>query len=269
MIDQKKLCVSDFYIHIFYRIKMQNFTLLLFSLLVDFLLAASVNIVASQAPVTKTRIRYIGVVDEDYDEEITKPISKVPDHAGATTTQFIPQKCEYDPCVVPKVPCSVIAAQTKCYCPGISGPDELPAAPEIKELKQQTSGSVEVHWCAPQSTVSYYKVIAEGISEPKTFNNSSRSGLVHGLMVGSRVCVVAGNNIGFSTESEISCALFEPHKSNRTHQMSWAIVGGIGLLVLVLVLAVVLLCRQKRGRKNGSMDGEGLRNPSYTTNENL
>lgn len=233
------------------------------------MLAASVNPAASQAPATKTRIRYIGVVDEDYDEETTKSISKVPDQAGATTTRFIPHECDYDPCVVPKVPCSVIAAQTKCYCPGISGPDEMPAAPVIKELKQGASGEVVVHWCAPQSTVFYYKVITEGGSEPQMFNNSSRTGSVPGVKIGSRVCVVAGNNIGLSTESEVSCALFEPHKSNHVHQMSWAIAGGIGLLVLVVVLAVVLLWRQKRGWKNGSMDGEGLRNPSYTTNETL
>lgn len=263
-----KVTVANFCTRIFYRIKMQNVTLLLLALLVDFLLAASVNPVASQPPVTKTRIRYIGVTDEDYDEETPKPISKVPDQAGASTTKFIPRECEYDPCVVPKVPCSVIAAQTKCYCPGISGPDELPAAPEIKQLKQGTSGLVEVHWCAPQSTVSYYKVITDG-QEPQTFNNSSRSGLVHGVNVGTRVCVVAGNNVGLSTESDTSCAHFEPHKSSRVLQMSGVIAGGIGLLVLAVVLAVVLVWRQRRGRKNGSMDGEGLRNPSYTTNETL
>ncbi|MCI4385385.1 hypothetical protein PGIGA_G00049880 [Pangasianodon gigas] len=248
---------------------MRNFTLLLLALLVDFLLAASVNPLASLPPVTKTRIRYIGITD-DYDDESTpKPNSKVPDQTGATTTQFTPRECEYDPCVVPKVPCSVIAAQTKCYCPGITGPDELPAAPEIKELKQGASGLVEVHWCAPLSTVSYYKVITEEGHEPQVFNNSSRSGSVQGVKFGSRVCVVAGNNVGFSTESEISCALFEPHKSNHVLQMSGAIAGGIGLLLLALALALVLLWRRRRGRKNGSMDGEGLRNPSYTTNETL
>ncbi|XP_017348118.1 leucine-rich repeat neuronal protein 4 [Ictalurus punctatus] len=246
---------------------MHNFTLLLLALLVDFLLAVSLNPVSSKPPVTKTRIRYIGVLD-DYDEEET-PISKVPEQAGATTTQFIPLKCEYDPCVVPKVPCSVVAAQTKCYCPGITGPDELPTAPEIKELKQGASGLVEIHWCAPQSTVSYYKIIIEGSHEQQIFSNSSRTGLVQGVMVGSRVCVLAGNNVGFSAESEISCALFEPHKSNQAPEMSWVIAGGISLLVLALVLAVVLLWRWRRGRKNASMDGEGLRNPSYTTNETL
>lgn len=262
------MTVANFCIHIFYRIKMQNFTLLLLALLVDILLAASVKPLASQPPVTKTHIRYIGVLDEDDDDEETpKPISQVPDQAGAATS--IPQECEYDPCVVPKVPCSVIAAQTKCYCPGISGPDELPAAPQIKELKQGPSGLVEVHWCAPQSTVTYYKVITEEGHKTQIFNNSSRTGSVQGVTIGSRVCVVAGNNVGFSTESETSCALFEPHKTNRVLQMSAVIAGCIGLLVLALVLVVVLLWRQRRGRKNGSVDGEGLRNPSYTTNETL
>lgn len=261
------MTVANFGIHIFYRIKMQNFILLMLVLSVDFLLAASVNPLPSGPPVTKTRIRYIGV---DYDdEETTTPISKVPEQAGANTTQFIPRECEYDPCVVPKVPCFVTAAQTKCYCPGITGPDELPTAPEIKELKQGASGLVEVHWCAPQSTVSFYKVIIEEGHEPHIFSNSSRSGFVQGVKLGSRVCVVAENNVGLSTESETSCALFEPHKSSRVLQMSEVIAGSIGLLVLALVLAGVLLWRQRRGRKNGNMDGEGLRNPSYTTNETL
>lgn len=244
---------------------MQTFTLLLLPLLADFLFAASVNPSASRPPVTKTRIRYISVPDEDYDDEKTpKPVSKGP--TEVTTTQFTPRECEYDPCVVPKVPCSEIAAQTKCYCPGITGPDELPAAPYIKELKQGASGLVEVHWCAPQSTVSYYKVITEGGHEAHTFSNFSRTGLVQGVIAGARVCVVAGNNVGLSTESEKSCAHFEPR--NQVIPMSGVIAGGIFCL-LALVLAVVLLCRWKRGRKNRSMDGEGLRNPSYTTNEIL
>ncbi|KAI5097676.1 LRRN4 C-terminal-like protein [Silurus meridionalis] len=250
-------------------IKMQNLTLLLLALSMDFLLAASVNLLTSRPPVTKTRIRYIGVDDEDYgDEETSKLTSKAPEKPGATTTQFTPQECEYDPCVVPKVPCSVIAAQTKCYCPGITGPDEWPSAPDIKELKQGESGMVEVHWCAPQSTVTFYKVITNDGNEPQIFSNSSRTGLLQGVKVGSRVCVVAGNNVGLSTSSETSCTFFQPHKSNRELEMSWVIAGVIGLL-LALVLAAVLLWRWRRGRKNGSVDGEGLRNPSYTTNETL
>ncbi|XP_027027750.1 leucine-rich repeat neuronal protein 4 [Tachysurus fulvidraco] len=248
---------------------MQNITLVLLTLLVDFLLAASVTPLASRPPITKTRIRYISVDYDDGDEETPKPSSKVPEKAGATTTQFIPRECEYDPCVVPKVPCSVIAAQTKCYCPGISGPGELPSAPEIKELKRGAHGLVEVHWCAPQSTVTYYKVITEEGHEPQIFSNTSRTGSVNGVKVGSRVCVVAGNNIGFSTESETSCALFDPHKSSQGFQMSWVIAGAIGLLVLALVMAVVLFWRWRRGRKNANVDEEGLRNPSYTTNETL
>lgn len=248
---------------------MQNFTLLLLAVVVDFLLAASVNLLASRPPVTKTRIRYIGVVDDYDDEETSKPSSNLTEQAGATTTQFTPRECEYDPCLVPKIPCSVISAQTKCYCPGISGPDELPAPPEIKELKQGVSGLVEVHWCAPQSTVTYYKVITGDGHKPQIFSNLSRTGSVRGVQDGSRVCVVAGNNAGFSTESKTSCAIFEPHKSNRALQMSWVIAGGIGLLVLASVLAVVLLWRRRSRRKNGNVEGEGLRNPSYTTNETL
>ncbi|XP_062840777.1 leucine-rich repeat neuronal protein 4 [Trichomycterus rosablanca] len=247
---------------------MQNVTLLLLLLTLDLLLAVSVKLPASQLPDTNIPIRYFPEVD-DYDyEETTKP-SVDHDQPKASTTHFIPRECHYDPCVVPEVPCSVISAQTRCYCPGITGPDELPVAPQLKELKQGERGELEVHWCAPQSTVTHYEVVVEGGShDPQVYSESTRVGMVQGVRVGSRVCVVAVNNAGISGESETSCARFELPESSRAALTSGVAAGGVVLLVLILVVAL-LLWRRRNSRKSGAVDGEGLKNPSYTTNGTL
>lgn len=202
--------------------------------------------------------------DDDY-EDSTSPS---PGHDHPSTTLFTPRECHYDPCVVPRMPCSVISAQTRCYCPGVSGPDQRPASPQLKELRLDEQGELEVHWCAPQSSVTHYQVlITGGDGEPPVFSESTRVGTIRGVPVGARVCVVAVNNAGMSSESESSCARFVSGESGHAALISGVTAGGVALLLLILAVAVLLW--RRRSRKSGGADGEGLGNPSYTTNETL
>ncbi|XP_076844624.1 LRRN4 C-terminal-like protein [Brachyhypopomus gauderio] len=247
---------------------MSNFTLFLLVFVVDFMWAASVSPLTPDIPVTKTRIFYIPDIDDDYHEETSEP----PNHPrlpGETTTLFIPQECDYDPCVVHEVPCSEISTRTKCYCPGLTGPQELPLPPQLREVKQETSGEVHVHWCAPLSTVTQYRLKVEGgESLPPVFGQFSRNGTVRGLKVGSRLCVVAVNDAGFSVETETSCIRFMPQELKQGAIRAGVIAGCIGLLAL-LSLVTLLLWRRRSCRKGRSLNGDGLGNPSYTTNETL
>ncbi|KAL7861111.1 hypothetical protein AOLI_G00174600 [Acnodon oligacanthus] len=255
---------------IFYRYTMilpSNFTLFLMAFMVDILWAATVSPLASQPPLTKTHIIYIGG-DYDYDEETPqpKPNSSLP---RLTTARFPPQQCEYDLCVVQDLPCSELSAQTKCYCPGLTGREQIPNPPQLRELKQRASGEVEVYWCAPLSTITHYKVVLDDEEgHGPVFSESSRNATIQGLKVGSRVCVVAVNDAGFSVKNDRSCARFEPQRTSQAALMSGVIAGCVGFLVL-LSLAALLLWRRKSCKKGGTLDGEGLRNPSYSANETI
>lgn len=248
-----------------YRLMMPNLLLVLMASMVGFLWAATVKPSAPGPPVTKTRIHYIEV---DYEEETPQP-SRNSGLPRLTTADFSPKKCDYDPCVVQDVPCSVLSAQTKCYCPGLTGPHQLPEPPRLREVKQGSSGEVEVHWCAPFSTVKHYKLVREGGQIlGSLFGELSRNGTLKGLEAGTRVCVVAVNDAGDSEIGERSCALFVPHNTSQVALISGIVVGCVCVLLLLL-LAALLLWRRKYWRKNGPSGGEGLRNPSYSTAEAL
>ncbi|XP_036446142.1 LRRN4 C-terminal-like protein [Colossoma macropomum] len=244
-----------------------NFTLFLMAFMVDFLWATTVSPLASQSPLTKIHIIYI---EDDYDygegTPQPKPNSSLP---RLTTAQSTPQACDYDLCVVQDVPCFMLSTKTKCYCPGLTGPEQVPEPPQLRELKQRASGEVEVYWCAPLSTITHYKVVMDDEEgHGPVFSELSRNGTIQGLKVGSRVCVVAVNNAGFSVKNDRSCARFEPQQTSQAALMSGVIVGCIGFLVL-LSLAALLLWRRKSCKKSGTLDGVGLRNPTYSANETI
>uniref|UniRef100_A0A4W4EBN9 Uncharacterized protein n=1 Tax=Electrophorus electricus TaxID=8005 RepID=A0A4W4EBN9_ELEEL len=263
--------MTNFYLYIFYRIKMfgvSNFILFLLIFVVDFIWAASVSPLAPDLPLRKTNIIYIPDIDEDYEDETSKP-SYGPRLPWETTTHLIPQECDYDPCVVHEVSCSEISARTKCYCPGLTGPQELPLSPQLREVKQGASGEAQVHWCAPLSIVTHYKLMVEGREGlPPVFGQFSRNGTVRGVKVGSRVCVVAVNDAGFSVETEMSCTQFMPQELSQGAVRAGVIAGSVGFLAL-LSLVALLLWRQKSCQKDRSLNAEGLGNPSYTINETL
>ncbi|XP_067312790.1 LRRN4 C-terminal-like protein [Pseudorasbora parva] len=159
-----------------------------------------------------TRIRFIEVED-DYDDESSKT-THTPQSPGVTTTTrgSISQLCDYDPCVVQTTPCNKISAQTGCLCPGLTGPEERPKTPELREVKLDGSGEAVVHWCAPLSSVTYYNVTLNEGKELKIFREHQRNGVIPGLKIGETVCVAAGNEAGLS---EKSCARYEPPQPDQ------------------------------------------------------
>lgn len=205
-----------------------------------------------------TRVRVIEV--EDYDD-VSSKTTITPQLSGVTTSRVISRPCDYDPCVVQTTPCDKISAQTGCLCPGLTGPEERPGAPELREVKLGGSGEVLVHWCAPRSTVTHYEVTLNGRKERLSFGENLRNGAIPGLKIGETVCVAARNQAGLS---EKSCARYDPPTPDQAALSAGIIAGSVGFLLLFLVLAVVLW-KRRTCRKGGMGEAEGLGNPSYTS----
>uniref|UniRef100_A0A1A7WVT5 Uncharacterized protein n=1 Tax=Iconisemion striatum TaxID=60296 RepID=A0A1A7WVT5_9TELE len=183
--------------------------------------------------------------DDDY-EDYEDPISRVLP-SSMKTPLLRSELCDYDPCKENQEPCNVLTAKTGCLCPGRSGGDQPPHAPRIQALlpvtEGENSGNIEVRWCAPSSVVSAYRVTVEGRDgDHLEFGDSSRLGLVGHLEVGTKVCVQAMNSAGQSSPSEFSCMRYTHSESSDHKLLAWIIIGGVAL-VLLLVAAVVIICK--------------------------
>lgn len=251
-------------------------TLLLFLNLSPFLLhlvTQAASIQPSLVPVTRKKINYMTILDieneyENYGEDHSSPPDKV-FPAKTTLLRRSRQFCVYDSCLENQEPCAQIASRTGCLCPGVSGPDLPPHAPRLKEFltvaKGEHTGSIEVHWCAPLSVVSKYRVVVEKSDRPAVeFSHSSRRGLVGSLEPGDKVCVLALNNAGSSSPLEHSCSRFERNSNTSDGKLLIGLIGGgIALLVLIIVVAVVV-AKYKTCKKVKSGSRDGLGNPSFS-----
>nr|XP_055033839.1 uncharacterized protein LOC129422138 isoform X1 [Misgurnus anguillicaudatus]XP_055033840.1 uncharacterized protein LOC129422138 isoform X1 [Misgurnus anguillicaudatus]XP_055033841.1 uncharacterized protein LOC129422138 isoform X1 [Misgurnus anguillicaudatus] len=160
--------------------------------------ATSVGPSVLQPPVTRVALEY------DYDE-LNSATTVAP---GSTITTAIPNRCDYDTCVPQTTSCYEISFKTGCLCPGFTGWDKRPEAPWLREIKLEQSGQVVVHWCAPHSKVTHYKVTLKcGDEQQNIFGEHLRNATVPGLKVGETVCVSAVNGAGVSEES---CSQYEP-----------------------------------------------------------
>ncbi|KAJ8348190.1 hypothetical protein SKAU_G00267790 [Synaphobranchus kaupii] len=194
--------------------------------------------------------------DEDYNsyEEDTWLPTKpsLPPNLGK------PQRCDYDRCRDQERPCVELSAASGCQCPGLSGPQEVPEAPYLKEVSQQGSDAV-VKWCAPASTVSHYQIVVKD-REPLVFMGLSRMGVLKDLEAGATVCVEAVNAAGVSSPVQYSCMTYEPESDGSLALKAGLIGGALGLLLL-LSLVIFLLWRRKVCGKSGG------RSSSHTTDE--
>lgn len=228
-------------------------------------------------PVTRVRFLFVTGVgsntdDDEYEYEDHSPSIVKASERPALVHQG-PKFCQYNPCLENQEPCSVLAKNTGCICPGTSGPYEPPHPPRIQELLPVShggdKGKVEVKWCAPSSVVFGYKVVVQGREgQALEFKDTLRRGVIESLEAGTKVCVEAMNSAGHSTETEFSCRRYDPPKSSDHSLMLGVIGGGVALLLLVIIGAVISwkfqLCRKP---KRDSSDGLG--NPSYSTEGTL
>lgn len=251
-------------------------TLLLFLNLLKspFLLRLVTHAASVQPPVTHKKINYMTILDieneyENYGEDHSSPPDKV-FPAKTTVLRRSRQFCKYNSCLENQEPCAQIASKLGCLCPGVSGPNLPPHAPRLKEFltvaEGEHIGSIEVHWCAPSSVVSKYRVVVEKSNRPAVeFSHISRRGLVGSLEHGDKVCVLALNNAGSSSPSEHSCSRYERNSNISDSKLLIGLIGGgIALLVLIIAVAVILV-KYKACKKIKNGSGNGLGNPSFST----
>ncbi|KAF7667630.1 hypothetical protein LDENG_00054680 [Lucifuga dentata] len=227
-------------------------------------------------PVTHPQILFVTALgSDDYDEDY--PDNKSPPIVSSSLKPPLvfqePQPCQYNPCLENQEPCAQLSARTACLCPGLSGADEPPHAPHLKEMvpvsEGDDRGKVEVQWCAPSSVVSGYRVIVEGNGGiVLEFEKASRRGVVGSLEVGTKVCVEAVNHAGHSAASEFSCKRYDPPESSNHGLQAGVIGGGLAFLLLLSIVAVILW-KNQMCHKAKRDSAEGLGNPSYSTEGTL
>ncbi|XP_066574930.1 LRRN4 C-terminal-like protein [Amia ocellicauda] len=229
------------------------------------LAATGGNVTKTPPGSTRGRILYVTglrFTDIDYEDPDQESGGTPP----APTPDFNPQPCDYNRCHDNQTPCAQLREASGCLCPGLSGPQELPEAPFLQEVALQASG-VRVHWCAPTSTVERYKVMVEGRG-PVEFGESTRTVVLEGLEVGGsyRVCVQAVNPAGSSPLTESSCSKFQVKPDTQVGLLVGLIAGAV-LVLLSIAVGGYLLWRRRSRRKEvrGAAAGEGLGNPTYTT----
>ncbi|XP_006781393.1 leucine-rich repeat neuronal protein 4-like [Neolamprologus brichardi] len=224
------------------------------------------NAASASPPITHPQIIHMTDMgsdrQDDYDSEEEYDTTKAPPRVVKVPKMHQkPQLCKYDACSENQVPCATLFEQTGCLCPGMSGANVPPHPPRIRALVPVSEGSdrgkIQVQWCAPSSVVSEYRIVIEGRDgEVPKFGDASRRGLVRSLEVGTKVCVVAVNNAGSSDPSEFSCKRYEFHESSDHTLMAWIIGGGVTLLLLVVIAALICVKYKKfRKGKRDSTDG--------------
>lgn len=232
--------------------------------------------VPTSPPVTRPRILFMtagGADDEDYGDYSDNPNS--PPIVSSSMKPFFHERkpCPYNPCLENQEPCTHLSARTGCLCPGLSGSDEPPHAPQLKGIvpvsEGDDRGKVEVQWCSPPSVVSGYRVVVEGSGgDALEFGEALRRGLVGSLEVGTKVCVEAVNSAGHSAPTEFSCQRYDAPESSEYRLLAGVIGGGLAFLLLLSIAAVILWkCKICRKMKRDSNDGLG--NPSYSTEGTL
>uniref|UniRef100_A0A8C4T0J5 Uncharacterized protein n=1 Tax=Erpetoichthys calabaricus TaxID=27687 RepID=A0A8C4T0J5_ERPCA len=96
----------------------------------------------------------------DYDETETPTEHPVP------SDQDIP--CDYQPCRHLQRPCRELQKMQHCLCPGLTGDKIQPGQPLKVEVPETTYSSAQIHWCAPYSVISEYRITLSQKDTPIT-----------------------------------------------------------------------------------------------------
>ncbi|NWH19154.1 LRRN4 protein, partial [Grus americana] len=195
----------------------------------------------SEPASTRSLIHFVD--DYDYDEQSTE-----------TPVQLAYTACDYNPCRHLQKPCSELQSASQCLCPGVSGEDEVPDPPRLREVSEVTDSSAQIRWCAPNSVVRTYQLMlhAQG-NEDRQFvldniYSTARQYTLYNLLPYTtyHVCVTASNKAGSSqTESQgipgNSCTRFKTKPSYKS--VFAALAAASGLFLISTIILSVCLCK--------------------------
>ncbi|NXF51433.1 LRRN4 protein, partial [Oceanites oceanicus] len=195
----------------------------------------------SEPASTRSLIHYVD--DYDYDEQSTK-----------TPVQLAYTACDYNPCRHLQKPCSELQSASQCLCPGMSGEDEVPDPPSLREVSEVTDSSVQIRWCAPNSVVHTYELMlhAQG-NEDRQFvldniYSTARQYTLYNLLPYTtyHICVTALNKAGSSQTASQgipgnSCTRFKTKPSYK--YVFAALSAASGLFLISTIILSVCLCK--------------------------
>ncbi|XP_023277128.1 leucine-rich repeat neuronal protein 4-like [Seriola lalandi dorsalis] len=180
---------------------------------------------------------------DDYDQ-FDDPTPNSPNEVSPNGVIY--QRCKYDPCIEGQVSCAVLAASTRCLCPGATLYDVIPDTPSLRSVSWNGS-QVVIKWCAPNSYVTGYVVTVKG-QEWQKFGMAQRSGTLGDIEHIAKVCVVAVNDIGASNGS-----CMEYHPRDTSLPLTAGLIGGALGFLLLLSLAVLLWRHQRQRKQEASI----------------
>ncbi|NXB97651.1 LRRN4 protein, partial [Orthonyx spaldingii] len=162
--------------------------------------------------------------------------------------------CDYNPCRHLQKPCSELQNVSQCLCPGMSGEDEIPDSPTLREVIEITDSSAQIRWCAPYSVVHTYKLMLHAQdNEDRQFvmDNiypTARQYTLYNLLPFTtyHICVTASNKAGssHSTGHELpgnSCTRFKTKPSYK--YVFAALSAASGLFLITTIILSVCLCK--------------------------
>uniref|UniRef100_H3B973 Leucine rich repeat neuronal 4 n=1 Tax=Latimeria chalumnae TaxID=7897 RepID=H3B973_LATCH len=183
----------------------------------------------------------------DYTNPVEKPVQDI-----------ILKPCDYNPCRHLQKPCIELQRSLDCLCPGLRQDNEIPDSPRLKEVSEITDTSAQVHWCAPNSVVTKYKITyqPEGTESEWSIDGIYTTARQYSLYMLSsdteyHICVSAFNKGGWSRNKSPSsitgpCTTFKTKPSYRTLIILSTVANGI-FLFAVIVLSVCL-CKKCKTR---------------------
>lgn len=222
-------------------------------LLINFL-----DLSSSSSSQNATRPRSYSGETEDY-SVLEDPTTEPPSSSSTTTEDTERNFCDYNMCVEHQQTCTDLAIVTGCFCPGL---DILspPSPPTISYLTQQDDKGVLVHWCAPTSIVSHYKVLVKDKDSVREIpmEEKKRTTVLRNVTAGALVCVVAVNKNGVSEENKQSCATFKPQHPVSGLALKLGIIGGVVGLIVLLILGLLLWRHKKRRESSSRTETRGV-----------
>ncbi|KAG8443703.1 hypothetical protein GDO86_009032 [Hymenochirus boettgeri] len=184
------------------------------------------------------------------------------DYEETTTSKSIRKPCDYNPCRHLQTECQELQKLTKCFCPGLTGENDLPDPPRIKEVSEITDTSAQIQWCAPNSFVNKYQLVyhTHGEDNQTLIDNiyvTSRKYTLYNLSPSTTysICAVSFNKAGPSMAendgpSKSPCMEFKTKPSYIAILAALSTLGGV-CIVIITVLSVCLYktCKNSLGNQ--------------------